>query len=74
MDTVETVGSGAMPESTNLDRLYVQPKAGEALRASRARIIGELDQDVTLTELASAVVAVGLAHRDEVIEQLRRQT
>ncbi len=74
MDTVETVGSGGMPESTNLDRLYVQPKAGEGLRSSRARFIGELDRDVTLTELATAVILVGLSHRDEVIEQLRRQT
>jgi len=63
-----------MPEPTNVDRLYLQPKAGEALRSSRARFIGELDRDLTLTELATAVILVGLAHRNEVIEQLRRQT
>jgi len=74
MNTVDAIGSGAMSEPTNLDRLYVQPKAGEGLRSSRARFIGELDRDVTLTELASAVILVGLSHRDEVIEQLRRQT
>src|SRR5512142_3481355 len=60
--------------SQRLDRIYVEREAVQALRAAVPSLIGEAGLVLRESQIAAALIAIGLAHRDELVARLRESS
>lgn len=60
--------------SQRLDRIYVEREAVQALRAAVPSLIGEAGVVLRESQIAAALITIGLAHRDELVARLRKSS